>query len=163
MGFRRSDNIPEIIYAHKYLETDVMSQITHMVIVLNKYSCTMAAADFGVGNMNNQELRKKWQGSNSQKLAVYQYVKASFYLKWDEANKKFILNRTASLNQLFFDLKNGKMLFPQSYANIKEHDVFNHIMAEQAEGSHTNLLLIMQVAMTFRLRFYTSKLFIYYV
>ena len=93
----------------------------------------MAAADFGVGNMNNQELRKKWQGSNSQKLAVYQYVKASFYLKWDEANKKFILNRTASLNQLFFDLKNGKMLFPQSYANIKEHDVFNHIMAEYEE------------------------------
>ena len=134
MGFRAVDGVPEIIYSHKYQESEIMRQIDHMVEKFNKYGVAFAAADVGVGNMNNQELKKKWKHINTDQVIGYNYVQAVYFnLKWDDKSEKYILNRTTSLNQLFFDMKQGKMLFPKEYADTTKNDVFNHVLSVYEE------------------------------
>ena len=63
-------------------------------------------------------------------MAEYNYVKSKFFLSWNKNVARFSLNRTLSINQLFYEMKEGKVLFPKS-SNISQ--VFNDILAEYEE------------------------------
>jgi len=122
----------EVLYFYKFLETDTIYQIDTIAKILRYWQVDLVGCDHGVGHGNNQQLRRRWCKSNLHKLAEYNYVKSKFLIAWNKKASRFSLNRTMSLNNLFFEMKDKKILFPKTE---RVSEVFDDILAEYEEIS----------------------------
>ena len=120
----------EVIYFHKFLETEPTYQIKTITYLLNAWSVSFAGCDFGVGHANNDFLRKRWCGDNILRVLEFNYVKSKFLVAWNKRVSRFSLNRSLSLSNLFMEIKEGKVLFPKTE---KIEMVFSDILAEYEE------------------------------
>lgn len=119
-----------LIYAKKFLHTDIVAQVEEIAKTLAEYRVDMAGADFGVGYTNNQLLRKLWCPQNLHKLAEYQYCSSRSLLIWNKKISRYLLNKTNSLNILFLDFKQQHVLFPNSPIS---DEIFADVLSEYEE------------------------------
>jgi len=96
-----------VLEIKKFYGTDIISQLQEIAKLAKKWEVEFIGADHGVGNTNNQFLRQML-GVN--KILEFQYVMAKKLMVW--TGQRFSLDRTTSLNLLFFDMKRKFILFP---------------------------------------------------
>lgn len=125
----------ELLYFYKFLGTDILEHLDQIVKILNFWKCDMVGADFGVGHMNCAQLTRRWCPRAPHRLSAYNYTSTKRMLKWNPEKPphgNFSLSKVESLNNLFFEIKEGKFVFPKC-DNIREY--FNDILAEFEEIS----------------------------
>jgi hypothetical protein len=120
----------KLLYFHKFLDTNPINQINKIVEELINWKVDMYGGDFGIGHTNNWLIRDKWCPKRVKKVAEYCYVKSKFMLSWSRNHSRFSLDKTMSLNQLLFNMKDGEIQFPK---HPKIDQVFSDILAEREE------------------------------
>ena len=122
----------DILYFYRFPHSDTYEQIIEIAKLLRAWKVDRVGCDHGVGHTNNNILRRKWCPTQLMKLNEYNYVRSNFYLSWNAKSTRYSLNKSMSLNNLFFELKDKKVLFPRT---DKINVVFNDILAEYEEVS----------------------------
>ena len=126
--------IAEVLFFYKFHTTDTVEQLNGIAKILTYWYVDIVGCDHGVGHANNQQLRRLWCPNEPTRVVEYNYVKANFLIKYNEDTGRYSLNRTETLNLLFYELKDQKILFP----NVdKIQEVFDDILAEYEEIQDT--------------------------
>jgi hypothetical protein len=100
----------KVFYAEKYHGRDIIDQIQRIIETCQKWRVSAVGVDHGVGYTNNLILRRAlgWE-----KVLEYQYNGSSRHLmNWNNDSGRYMLNRTHSLNWLFFEMKRRFIHFP---------------------------------------------------
>jgi hypothetical protein len=123
IGGQDSSGMMKMLYAKKFYSTDTVEQTREIAAICKAWGVAAIGADFGVGYTNNLLLRELlgWD-----RVFEYQYAHATHILKWNGDVGRYILNRTSSLNLMFFDIKSEQMQFPA----VKDmDDLFKDILS----------------------------------
>ena len=126
----RGDNKWDLLYHYKFLDSDTLTQIDEIVKILRRWRVDICGCDHGVGHTNNNEIRKRWSNDQLYKVCEFNYVKSNFLLSWRKDVSRYSLDKAKSLNNLFFEMKDGKILFPKTN---RIQEVFSDILAEFEE------------------------------
>lgn len=131
-----------VLYMKKFTGKEADYSFIHREVpkIMNEWNCLFIAADHGMGEASNSEIRSK---VGNEKLIAFLHNKSQ--KKPIDYNKNigvYILNRTANMDRIFSMLKQRKILFPSwEYTKPFAEDILN-IRLEYADDeqsySYTN-------------------------
>jgi len=100
-----------VVYAKKFIgkEGDFAYIHENVPKLMSKWKATHIAADYGMGEASNGEIRKR---IGHDKLVAFQHVNAQKErAKWNNKLQAYTLNRTEAMTLIFNALKNKKIKF----------------------------------------------------
>ena len=130
-----SDGKADILYSKKYVNPNPVEQIYDIAKQLRIWQVDLCGVDFGVGYTNNEMLKTIWMKHQRERVCVYQYAKQNRHLVWNQKIDRYVLSRTWSINQLFFDLKKGIISFPKFDDSSQIFDDILNVHEEINESS----------------------------
>jgi len=106
-----------VLYAEKFHGRDVVDQIQEIIKTCKAWRVAAIGVDFGVGYTNNLMLRRAlgWE-----RVFEYQYGASKHLMHWNNDAGRYMLNRTHSLNWLFFEMKRRNICFPHQEDMVDE-------------------------------------------
>lgn len=127
------------LFAHKFQGQDVVDQVQEIIRICRKWRVDAIGCDFGVGYTNNLILKKAF---GWERVFEYQYGQSKHLMHWNSDACRYMLNRTHSLNWLFFDMKRKHILFPHQEDMVDEF--FPDILTIFQEITETPMRTYMQ-------------------
>jgi hypothetical protein len=126
--------IINVLYAKRYVATDMETIIADIVRMSRAYHATYIAADFGVGFTNNQMLAKR-----TQRVVQIQYVEQNKFLSFKELAgvPRWTVDRNTALTLLYWNIKNHRIFFPNpedSEAYTRDLLSPYELLTEQSSG-----------------------------
>jgi hypothetical protein len=127
----RGDGGFDVIATKRYLDNDPIGQVKDIAKQLRYWEADVCGCDVGVGETNNNLLRRAWKQKN---VFGFNYAKRKSLLGYDSRYNKYLLSKTLSLNNLFIEMKEGRYRFTKEPGTDA---MFDEIMAEFEETRET--------------------------
>lgn len=126
----RGDEKYHVVYAKKFLgkEADYASIHEEIPRLMQKWGCTLLAADHGLGEATNSELRSRM---GIDKVIAFQHAPAQKEkARWNPKMRAYTLNRNQVMTDMFIKLKKNKVVFPRA---VDMEPFFEDILNIQTE------------------------------
>ena len=112
----QADGIIHVLFAKKYRSVDTFVQCEDIAGLFRKYNCFRLSGDAGMGAANHMHLRHIIGVERILEM-MYMPVISRSIMRWDgkamSGFGRYNVDRTSSLNLLFFDLKRQSILLPE--------------------------------------------------
>lgn len=109
----RGDNKYHVVYAKKFMGKEADYSFIHEEIprLMAKWNCTHLAADYGMGEAPNSEIRSR---IGYQKVIAFQHMASQKKrINWNKDMPAYTMNRNQVMTEVFDHIRKGKLLFPQ--------------------------------------------------
>lgn len=124
----------QVVYAKRYGGSNILEHIDDITQVIERYRCTYAMADYGVGGSNNLILKNRL---GPERIAQCFYSgNQKQVLNYNTKSDVYIYSKTQSLNILYNLFYQRKVVFPK-YAEVRDmfNDILNVTIEESRDGS----------------------------
>jgi len=109
----RGINEYRVVYMKKFLGKEADYGFIHDEVprLMEKWNCVHLAADYGMGEGSNSEIRKR---IGFQKVIAYQHVASQKEkMRWNAKMPAYTLNRNTVMTDIFIKIKSGHLKFPK--------------------------------------------------
>jgi len=120
-----------VVYAHQFTSTDILIILDEIIKILKKYKVKFVAADRGMGHTNNAIVAKKYTEGH---MIECQYGAFKKLFTKSKGGNFFMLDKVTSLDLLFMNMKNKKILLPE-FESFK--DYITQILSDYEEYQET--------------------------
>ncbi|HNW88164.1 MAG TPA: LAGLIDADG family homing endonuclease [Bacteroidales bacterium] len=106
-------DVVHVVYAKRFMGKEADFSFIHKEVprLMDKWNCSQLAADYGMGEASNSEIRSK---IGFQKVIAFQHLHAQKEkVKWNPKMPAYTLNRNQILGEFFTRVKKKKILFPR--------------------------------------------------
>ncbi|MCK5613646.1 phage terminase large subunit family protein [Candidatus Pacearchaeota archaeon] len=122
----RGDNRYHVVYAKKFIGKEADYAFIHAEVprLMEKWNCTHLAADYGMGEAPNSEIRSR---IGYQKVIAFQHMASQKKrINWNADMPAYTMNRNQVMTEVFDHIRKGKLLFPQ-LSDVEEciEDILN--------------------------------------
>jgi intein/homing endonuclease len=106
-------DVVHVVYAKRFMGKEADFSFIHSEVprLMGKWNCSQLAADYGMGEASNSEIRSK---VGFQQVIAFQHLHAQKEkIKWNPKMPAYTLNRNQILGEFFTRVKKKKILFPR--------------------------------------------------
>ena len=125
--------VPHVVYIKKFVGKEADYAFIHREIprLFEKWRCTQVAADYGMGEAANAELRSRL---GYEKVIAFQHLpNQKEKVKWNSKMPAYTLSKNQIMDEFFAQIKKGKIKFPKWDDTRHFGDDFLNIQIEYDE------------------------------